>query len=190
MSLSINSLISIEDFNNLKNRVLLETKRRTLPEIDALGNKYNNNPFTTIPIISDAQTNYPIDDEQFDKILNFFNNFNSYPGKLNVTYHDGKIIVGDIVYALDELLNIMSELENEARQNNNDCKSGCMGLCTNNCSNQCTSCTGCTSCSGCDGSCQGCSGYCGGCGGCGGCSGGCSGGCEGTGRSNACGFMG
>lgn len=209
MSLNKNSYITASDFNELKNsianEVLRRAKRSNFPssgQINSLGNDYNQNTFSiesNIPIknsLSDIIT-----EEYFQKILNFFKNFyynnpTKYPSGLNSSYtDDDDINIGDIIYAINQLTdNYLPTLETTStsetgRQNNNDCRSNCMGLCTDNCKNQCTSCLGCTSCTGCTGCDDNCTAQCmtscdTGCQG--GCKNGCGGQCSSSCWSDSC----
>ena len=183
MSLSINNSILATDFNNLKSQVIAICTTRSDQ------NEYNKNPIT-IPVINDMDKNTSqINATDFNLFLNKLYKFNNFPSTLNTIYtDDGSVTTSDIIYHLNDLSAQITALKNEPRQNNDDCKTGCMGLCTNSCNNACTGCTGtcsgtctggCSSCTGtCSGNCGGCGG-CGNCGGCGGCSGNCAGSCKG-----------
>lgn len=195
MSLDKNAYITPEDFNNLKERIITEIKRRSSAMKDEnnnilYGSDYSNQPFLTIPTIENKNIYDFINTEYFNKILNFFNNFTNYPGNLNEIYSNAIVNKGDIIYSLKLLLNMIAQLEIEDRISNDDCKNGCMGLCTNTCNGLCK--TGCAGCTGtcedtCDGGCYG--GCYGGCNGCGGCGETCGGGCRfrcGSGCENEC----
>lgn len=169
--------ITAEEFNALKDRVIKECSRRTKE-----ANSYNQDPITP-PAIKTVEQIEEIKAKETSQILETLNKFNVFPGVdlMDVSYEDGCVIIGDYIFPYDGLSNIIAQLEQEPRKNNDDCRSGCMGLCTNGCNEQCTGCTGCSSCSGsCDGWCQdGCLN------GCGGCTGACGGNC--TGCSGYCG---
>lgn len=181
MSLEKNSFIEVSDFNALKSSIRNEILRRGKKTNffgnginNELGNDNNRDAFTSSSINIDEQQQYNIITEQyFQKILNFFKNFyysnpTKYPSQLHQDYTDDDINIGDIIYALKELLDYLETLQTtstEHRVNNNDCRNGsCMGLCTNGCHDGCTNCTG--SCSGdcltgCGDDCQrGCGGNC------------------------------
>lgn len=186
--------ITAEEFNILKDRVNAECQRRTKE-----ANQYNNNPIKN-PNIKTVQKQEIVREQEFNQILENLNRFNVFPGLnlLDVSYQDGQVIVGDYIFPLEGFGTIISQLENEPRVNNDDCRAGCTGLCTNSCSDACSGCTGsCVgSCAGgCEGGCTSCEGGCNT--GCGAscthqcywsCGGGCEGFCEGycSGCLHAC----
>lgn len=179
MSLKQYDYFIASDLNNIKDRIIAECTRRS-----ASANSYNTNPMT-VPTINAVTANTTTWTASYmNQILTQLKYFNVFPGTnlLNTIYHDGVVNKADIIYALENIKTILTTIEDENRQNNDDCVTGCMGLCTNACRNACTGCTSCTSCSGCS-SCQGCSG-CSSCQGCSGCGSGCASGC--TGGCNSC----
>lgn len=153
MSLSQNSIITASDFNNLKdsiaNEVLRRAPRSNFPstgQTNELGNDYNRDTFSAPSnIVTKNANNDIITESYFQTILNFFANFyynnpTKYPENLNDIYKYDDINIGDVIYALNELSNYLSELNTEPRTGadgtgNNDCRSGCMGLCTDSCKN-------------------------------------------------------
>ena len=175
MGLAQNNFIDNDDFIQLRLRVISEACRRSSSQNG--GNDYNRDIISQIPTIERAIENTNIEIKYINPILNFLNNFKNFPPEnLNAIYHDGEASSNDIIYALDTLLEFLSNIEGESRQNNDDCKVGCRGLCTSTCANQCTDkCTGCTGT--CNTTCKG------GCGGCGGCDQACSVGCGSCGGS-------
>lgn len=139
-----NSIILPDEFNTIKQRLTSECYRRSINIADK-GNQYNNNAFTIddFPIINfDAIQNNIITTDMLNAILNILNKFNVFPeAQMHISYQDGVIYIGDYIYTLSGFLELIQSLESENRVNNNDCKTGCMGLCTNTCNNACTGCT-------------------------------------------------
>ena len=170
MSLIKDNFFYATELNTLRDRLVRECYRRSRE-----ANAYNTDPIV-VPTIEDAVSQNIFQAQYLNKFLTQLYEFNVFPGAnlLDISYHDGRVEIGDIIYAIENFNTIIQKLENEPRKNNDDCKTGCRGLCTNSCRNQCDGCTGCTSCSGCT-SCAGCYGTCSGCWGtCEGCTGGCN----------------
>lgn len=178
MSLAKNAYIDNEDFNNIKTRINNECIRRSNTTSTYYQNTFNNN---NTPIIENKNDLEYVTYNYINSILEFFKKFNTFPGDnlLNLIYQDGAIDKFDIIYALNNLLTILKNIEEENFRANDDCNNACMGLCTNSCADKCTDkCTSCTgtcsgtctnSCTGncyttcqgdCDGQCTGCSNTC------------------------------
>lgn len=197
MALTKGNTISAEDFNNLKNRIDAECRRRNgqgsvynLPDNSTYKYETNTSPLKDRKAIQ----------EHYSKIVSQV----SYIKTLSDTNLPNYKRIDSA--ALTKVSNEIKALEDVIKGSPDDlagntgCKSSCTGLCyttctgtckttcTDSCINVCTSCTGsCTSCTGsCDVGCTSCTGGCTGCGlGCAGscektCSGSCYGSCTDT----------
>lgn len=165
-SLEKNFIITANEFNNLKDEIDNIVTNRT-----STSTNYNKDGFQSNLNIETQSINNTITKTYFQKILDFFKNFYyeeateetepvKYPTNLNNSYKDDIVNIGDIIYALNTLLNFLQELAQQNRINNQDCRGdSCMGLCTDNCNRYCY-----FTCSfdGCFGDCgDGCQGGCG-----------------------------
>lgn len=179
MALTMGSPFLASDLNTLKNRILSICRKRSNDENQG-GNIYNNTAIP-IPTIEQVNANNNFTAEYMNKIISKLYYFNTFTDntRVNEIYRDGKVVANtDLIYAINVFSSILTAIEAEPRRNNNDCNTGCRGLCTNSCNDKCTGCQGCTSCTGsCKGSCDGCSGTCSSC--TGSCSGGCVNSCHG-----------
>lgn len=164
MALKQYDYIENEHFINLLNQIKAEVSRRSFSELDKLYNKYNSNTSYNFP--SNLIDGKHIDDQDLQTLLTPLQTINK--NYLNISSID-EIIANDF----DKIQQSLNYFSTATQTGSSTCQSGCMGMCTNNC----TACTGCTSCSGCTGGCTSCDGGCSG--GCGWCDGGCLGNCKG-----------
>lgn len=184
MSLTINNLITNEDFNALRTRVINECKRRNM-----------TNPLT-VPTVLSKNDNEIILYSDIQNLLSSLTPLDAFPNSnldanTYIYLNNSEQIVqlknfqNQIIKDLGSINSTLASAEPQIQYSNTDCRGNCAGLCTScqGCSDSCsTSCTntckgGCSGCgSGCAGGCTSTCGGCGGCGECGGC-GGCSGNC-------------
>lgn len=198
MALTVGSIITAADFNNLKTRVNNEMKRRSYT-----GSLSSYNTSVSVSIGSRATA------AQANSIINGIRAINASGITSAVSY-------GSSIQALNAASDKLADYASRSLVGtnsgcasscsglcqgcNNTCTGSCTGTCTGSCTGSCTNtckntCTG--SCSGtctgtCSGSCTNCNG-CSGCDGCSGCGSGCAGGCWGCGgqcSGHSCGWKG
>lgn len=198
MALTINNIITNEDFNTLRTAIINECQRR---------NHVNPLP---VPTVSEKNDNDSITYNDVNDLLSSLVSLDAFPDTLDDVYIqtnniDQIVILKNFQYNIIKALQVLHNVVKTAAAtttlvNNTDCRGNCAGLCTGcvgtctSCSGTCSgTCSGCTSCSGgCTGSCQGCGGGCtgscktgcSGCGNCGGCDNGCSYSCKNCGGND------
>lgn len=205
MGLTVNNIISNDDFNNLVSAVKAECNRRHYTDALIAPN---------IPTKNDGDS---ITYSEVNTLLSSICGLDAFPSYLDTgvyiatnnseQYVTLKNFQYNIIKALDAVSSTISTASRTTNiESNTDCRgncaglcTGCTGSCTGSCTDSCTSCTGScaggcyNSCysycqnncllscfdncdSGCQGTCQGCSSSCSGCSGCtNGCSKGCAG---------------
>lgn len=164
MAYNSGDLITLADFQGLKNLITAECNRRKYT--GSVASYATSNPFSSskgsVITTSDGNTLYiPL------KAIN--------GSGLTAPAKGGNIQLSTYLDLVQRLSAIAID------SSSHGCSASCTGLCSTNCGGNCTG--------GCGGTCQGCSGSCSGCsGGCSGCSGSCQGACKGscTGCGSSC----
>lgn len=179
----LNQFITVEEFNQIKAKILVECQRRQYQD-----------PLDLF-VLEDLPKGTIISAEYFKKILQPLTVLDDFPSSITDLYiaeneQEKRVKLNDLtnvyIITISELENIINRVNQwtDPHQNSStysDCRGSCAGLCAG-CQGTCdTTCVGgCTNqCSGCSGSCQGsCSDACAGCGArCGGCTSACGAGC-------------